>query len=166
MALAVPRTWVVGEVVTAAMMNAEVRDQWNDMIAGGTAFTSTWTATGTAPALGNGTLASRYKLVGKMCDFIIKLTAGTTTTYGTGNWAFSLPFTVSSTGDWIGRAFAGDNSVGAAGYSQGTAFLAGAATTVVPYFGNTGATAAATATAPQTWANADRLIITGRYETA
>lgn len=33
MPLATPRTWVVGEVVTAAMMNAEVRDQFNSLIA-------------------------------------------------------------------------------------------------------------------------------------
>lgn len=33
MPLATPRTWVVGEVVTAALMNAEIRDQFNDLIA-------------------------------------------------------------------------------------------------------------------------------------
>src|SRR5687767_4801287 len=31
--LATPRTWVVGEVVTAALMNAEIRDQFNALIA-------------------------------------------------------------------------------------------------------------------------------------
>ncbi|MFE1272060.1 hypothetical protein [Streptomyces sp. NPDC058758] len=166
MALAVPRTWVVGEVVTAAMMNAEVRDQWNDMIAGGTAYTPSWTSTGTAPALGNGTLTGRSKLVGKLCDATIKLTVGSTTTFGTGNWMFSLPYTASGNGEWIGRAFAGDASVGAAGYSQGTAYVATSGTTVAPYFGNTGGAASATATVPQTWANSDRLWITVRYETA
>lgn len=34
MKLATPRTWVVGEVVTAAQMNAEIRDQFNSLIAG------------------------------------------------------------------------------------------------------------------------------------
>ena len=166
MAIAVPRTWVVGEVVTAAMQNAEIRDQFLDLIAGGTAYTPAWTSTGTAPVLSNGTLTGRYKLVGKMCDATIKLTAGTTTTYGTGNWMFSLPFACSSTGEWIARAFAGDASVGAAGYSQGTAYVAASGTTVAPYFGNTGGAASATATVPQTWANGDRLWITVRYETA
>lgn len=164
MALAVPRTWVVGEVVTAAYMNAEIRDQWNDMIAGGAAYAVAWTSTGTAPALGNGTLTARAKLVGKMCDATIKLTAGTTTTYGTGVWAFSLPYTASSSADFVGRAFAGDSSVGTAGYSQGTAFIAGG-TTVQAYFGNNGGASGASATVPQTWANSDRLWITVRYET-
>lgn len=34
MYLATPRTWVVGEVVTAAMMNADIRDQFNLLING------------------------------------------------------------------------------------------------------------------------------------
>lgn len=33
MMLATPRTWVVGEVVTAAHLNAEIRDQFNTLIA-------------------------------------------------------------------------------------------------------------------------------------
>lgn len=33
MPLASPRTWVVGETVTAALMNAEIRDQMNALIA-------------------------------------------------------------------------------------------------------------------------------------
>ncbi|MFD4740967.1 hypothetical protein ACFWNQ_26895 [Streptomyces virginiae] len=33
MMLVTPRTWVVGEVVTAAMMNAEIRNQFNALIA-------------------------------------------------------------------------------------------------------------------------------------
>ncbi|MEU0716846.1 hypothetical protein ABZ498_06645 [Streptomyces lavendulocolor] len=32
MPLATPRTWVVGEVVTAALLNAEIRDQMNQLI--------------------------------------------------------------------------------------------------------------------------------------
>lgn len=32
MMLATPRTWVVGEVVTAAQLNAEIRDQFNALI--------------------------------------------------------------------------------------------------------------------------------------
>jgi len=166
MALAVPRTWVVGEVVTAAMQNAEIRDQFNDLIAGGTAYSPSWTASTTNPVLNAGaTLTGRYKLLGKMCDATIKLTAGASTTYGTGVWSFSLPFTASSNGDWIAKAFAGDASVGTAGYSQGTAFIAGG-TTVQAYFGNNGGSSGASSTVPQTWASGDRLWITIRYETA
>ncbi|MFE1903803.1 hypothetical protein ACFW96_09045 [Streptomyces gardneri] len=96
MALAVPRTWVVGEVVAAATLNAEIRDQFLDLIAGWTSYTPAWTSTGTAPALGNGSLFGRYKVIGKKCTAAWEHVMGTTTTFGTGTWAWSLPFTAAS----------------------------------------------------------------------
>ncbi|MFB7832000.1 hypothetical protein [Streptomyces sp. NPDC056056] len=96
MALAVPRTWVVGEVVAAATLNAEIRDQINDLIAGWISYTPTWTATGTAPVIGNGTLFGRYKVVGKVCTVAFEQVMGTLTTFGTGAWGWSLPFTAAS----------------------------------------------------------------------
>lgn len=110
MALAVPRTWVVGETVTAAYMNAEIRNQWNDMIAGWTAYTPSWTGSTSNPALGNGTIYGRYKVVGKVCTVLVEIVMGTTTTFGTGFWMVSLPFTAanpastSSNFAWIGTA--------------------------------------------------------------
>lgn len=98
MTIATPRTWVVGEVVSAAEMNAEIRDQWNDLIAGWTSFTPAWTSTGTAPSLGNGTILGRHKLVGKMATVTFEQVMGSTTTFGTGNYAWSLPFTAASPG--------------------------------------------------------------------
>ncbi|MGA4941785.1 hypothetical protein [Streptomyces cinereoruber] len=95
MALAVPRTWVVGEVVAAATLNAEIRDQFNDLISGWTTYTPAWTAS-TAPSIGNGTLIGRYKTIGKLCTVQIEIVMGTTTTFGTGIWFFSLPFTAAS----------------------------------------------------------------------
>jgi hypothetical protein len=96
MAIATPRTWVVGEVVTAAMLNAEVRDQWTDLISGWTSYTPAWTSTGTAPVLGNGTIFGRYKLVGKVCTANFEAVFGTTSTFGSGTWAFSVPFTAAN----------------------------------------------------------------------
>lgn len=129
MAIATPRTWVVGEVVTAAMMNAEVRDQWNDVIASGTAYTPVWTATSVNPSLGNGTIVGRYKLLGKMCTATIEMVAGTTTTFGTGTWAFTVPFTAASpastSANWVwcgaGRAHSATNwYTGTATVAKGT----------------------------------------------
>lgn len=56
-----------------------------------TAYTPAWASTGTAPALGNGTIAGRFMQFGKvgMAEFL--LTTGGTTTYGTGTYTFSLP---------------------------------------------------------------------------
>lgn len=160
-----PRTWVVGEVVSAAELNTEIRDQFTDILGSGTSYTPVWTSTGTAPSISNGTLVGRYKLIGKRCTATIRLTAGSSTTYGTGVYMFSLPFQASSAMDWIGRAFVGDLSVGAAGYSQGTAFVGASASTMNLYSGNTGGSSQIGATSPQTFANGDRIWASVDYET-
>lgn len=91
-----PRTWVVGEVVDAATMNEEIRDQFNSMFAAWTAYAPTWSGTGTA--IGNGTINGRYMLVGKTCTVNVEMVFGTTSNVGTGVYAWSLPFTAASPG--------------------------------------------------------------------
>lgn len=93
-----PRTWVVGEVVSAAEMNTEIRDQWNDVLGQWTSFTPAWTATTTAPALGNGTITGRYKLIGKTATVQWEQVMGSTTTFGAGTFGWTLPFTAASPG--------------------------------------------------------------------
>lgn len=118
-----PRTWVVGEVVTAALLNQEIRDQFNSMFAAWTSYTSTWQSTGTAPAIGNGTILARHMKLGRTVHTGIHWTAGSTSTYGTGNYTFTLPFTSASTGAttigvaqyvgtdrWGGESLIGSNS--------------------------------------------------------
>jgi hypothetical protein len=55
-------------------------------------FTPTWTSS-TPPSLGNGTLTGRYMLIGKTCFAVISLAFGSTTTLGSGNYLFGMPFT-------------------------------------------------------------------------
>jgi hypothetical protein len=55
-------------------------------------YTPTWTATTTNPTLGNGTLTGSYMQVGNLIAFTISLEFGSTTSGGTGNWRFALPF--------------------------------------------------------------------------
>ncbi|MFE4701470.1 hypothetical protein ACFRIC_30850 [Streptomyces sp. NPDC056738] len=93
-----PRTWVVGEVVSAAIMNQEVRDQFNSIFAAWTTYVPTWTSSGTAPALGNGTMVGRYMKIGRTVICHINMTTGSTSTYGTGNYNWSLPFTAANAG--------------------------------------------------------------------
>ncbi|AHG92123.1 hypothetical protein J421_4656 (plasmid) [Gemmatirosa kalamazoonensis] len=57
-------------------------------------FTPTWGASGTAPSLGNGTLTGKLWRRGQHVIAVIELTAGSTTTYGTGTWRFDLPASV------------------------------------------------------------------------
>jgi hypothetical protein len=59
-----PRTWVSGEVVTAAEMNAEVKTLATGIQAAYTTIATTWTGTTTNPAIGNGSLNMRYERIG------------------------------------------------------------------------------------------------------
>ncbi|MGD6761346.1 hypothetical protein ACOKM5_20645 [Streptomyces sp. BH097] len=91
-----PRTWTTGEVVTAAMMNTEVRDQFNSFFGAWSSYTPTWQAEGGAnPTLGNGTIVGRYLKIGRTVDWVVQLTWGSTTAAGGGggaeNWAIGLP---------------------------------------------------------------------------
>ncbi|MFD0146219.1 MULTISPECIES: hypothetical protein [unclassified Streptomyces] len=128
MALATPRTWVVGEVVTAAIQNQEIRDQFNDLIAPWVAFTPTWNSTGTAPSLGNGTLVGWHKDIGKSCTALWEITFGTTTTFGTGTYSWGMPHTAknpsgsTSTLNYLGhaRGHGADWYAGVVGVARGT----------------------------------------------
>lgn len=59
-----------------------------------TSYAVTWN--GTSVSLGNGSLNGRYMLIGKWCVATVEFIAGSTTSFGTGAWSFSLPFTVAS----------------------------------------------------------------------
>ncbi|PVD01353.1 hypothetical protein [Streptomyces sp. CS014] len=91
-----PRLWMAGETVTAAMLNTEIRDQFNSMFDAWTAFTPTWTSTGTAPTLGNGTLTGRYMKIGRTVHVYGALTFGSTTNTGTGSLTMGLPVQAAS----------------------------------------------------------------------
>lgn len=91
-----PRTWVVGEVVTGAELNQEIRDQWNSVLGAWTSYTPTFGSAGTAPAVGNGSLVGQYMKIGRTVLMSVVLTVGSSTTFGSGNLNFSLPATVSA----------------------------------------------------------------------
>ncbi|MER7807929.1 hypothetical protein [Streptomyces sp900116325] len=100
-----PRTWLVGETVTAALLNAEIRDQLNSMFSAWTPYTPAWTAATTNPVLGNGSLTGQYIKIGRTCTATVILTMGSTTTYGSGNYSFSLPFqAAAATVSYLGTA--------------------------------------------------------------
>ena len=79
-----------------------------------TSYTPTWSSTGTAPALGNGTIAGKYLRIGPIVFYKIALTWGSTTTGGTGAWTFTLPVTALDTTAYSepGGAVLNDASVG------------------------------------------------------
>jgi hypothetical protein len=88
-----PRTWVAAEVVTAAEMNAEIRDAFNGVQAAYGSYAPSWTAATTNPTLNNGTITGNYLQIGKRIEGRIILTIGSTTTLGSGAYTFGLPAT-------------------------------------------------------------------------
>lgn len=91
-----PRTWATGEFVTAAMMNAEVRDPFTGVQAAwettwdpGNA--SNWTAATTNPVIGNGTSLGYFLRYGKLIFFAGRILPGSTTTFGAGTYTINLP---------------------------------------------------------------------------
>lgn len=63
-----------------------------------TSYTPAWTSSGTAPAIGNGTIVGSYAKIGRIVIAKIMVETGSSTTYGTGFYSFSLPFTAATTG--------------------------------------------------------------------
>lgn len=129
------------------------------------AYTPTWTGTTTNPVLGNGTLTGKYIRNGKHVHVEILLTPGGTTTYGTGFWIFSLPYTQAATYAVLGDVMAQDTSAsltfGAGTWIYGAAQIIPAATS-----GANGGLALYGPAFPFTWATGDKLGITCDYETA
>ena len=155
-----PASWTAGEIPTAAKMNTEIRDAATGIQAGWTAYTPVWNALTTAPVIGNGTIAGSYYRVGKTVHYRIRIVAGSTTTYGTGTYTFTLPVTPNPVGnDVIGQAVLLDSSaptrVGRTGYlSSGVIILVSELGAIV------------TGAVPYTWAVSDSISVAGTYEAA
>lgn len=166
MAWTSPRTWVSGEVPTAAIFNTHVRDNLKAIGDAWTSYTPTWTSSGTAPAIGNGSLTGDYMRAGALVIFRIVLTMGGTTTYGTGTYSLSLPV-AAATG--IGRQVltggARDASATADYVIHGVITDASTTVSLRALPGTAGnALANMSPTVPFTWASSDVLTIGGTYE--
>jgi hypothetical protein len=128
-----------------------------------TSYTPTWAASGTAPSLGNGTLTGNYLQVGKQVIVRIAFIAGSTTTFGTGNWSFTLPFNpgISTAANGLpGGAYIEDLSV--AGY-QVVSMAFGNPNKIFPLISSASAIGPTT---PMTWANGDYMNLTTVYGVA
>lgn len=148
---------------SASTLNTWAWDSW----------TPSWTATGTAPAIGNGTLTGEYIQIGKTVIFRIKFIAGTTTTFGTGIWLFSLPVTLSTyytsgTPSNIGFLLGGymeDKAINGYGVVGGR-FDAISTFKVLYSNSATGTVSLVGQTAPFTWGSTDYATFSGIYEIA
>lgn len=121
-------------------------------------YSGGWGASGTAPALGNATNNSQYRIFGNQVFVKTYFTFGSTSTYGTGAWQFKLPIFSSYTNDntLIGLAYGFD--VGTA-YRQGIIRMSG--TNMVIHTENTGTEWQSNQ--PFTWTNGDFLSLQMNY---
>lgn len=130
-----------------------------------TAYTSAWTtAAGTPPAIGNGSIIARYKLMDiDTCAINIQLTGGTTTVWGSGSnqWRMSLPFVARPTyGEQVMVSEIHDSGVDR---KPAIARIPAGLTTIEQFIHDrTGFQVSNNQ--PQVWAGSDQLITTGMYE--
>lgn len=97
------------------------------------AYSPAWTSDGTQPSIGNGSVLGSYTVQGKLCTVQLVFLAGSTTTFGTGNWRFSLPMPAASgLQDSVGAAFGLDSGVG---FVIGASIVAAGASTVQAILG-------------------------------
>ncbi|WP_183092899.1 hypothetical protein [Nocardioides stalactiti] len=155
MAYSTPPTFTAGNTLTAAELNAYLRDNFKAL---GDAWTS-YTPTTTNITLGNGTLSAAYVSVGKMTFFRIKFTLGSTSAI-TGAPTFTLPATATATRTINAQLLMYDTSANT--FKGGWAFNNTTTTVVL----RDDASAVLSSTAPFTWATGDEIVITGTYEAA
>lgn len=161
-----PKTWVVGEVVSAAIMNQEIRDQFNSMFDPWSSYTPVWTAATTNPGLGNGSIVGRYMKIGRTCYVSVLLTSGSTTTYGSGAYSISLPVQSANAGVvQLGVARVSGASTTWIGQCHVNAGATTAGITTNAASGNA-AGANITPTVPETWAAGAAFRFSLTYQTA
>lgn len=156
MAWTSPRTWVAGEVVTAALLNTHLRDQLLELNSTASAWTS-WSPTLTNLTVGNGTLTSFYKQMGKTVFWRVSLVCGSTTVVGT-NATLTVPVAEVASSIQSGAAHMFDASASSLFYGS-TRISVG----VLSFISAGGVMAAAV---PFAWAVSDQLSSGGSYEAA
>jgi len=136
-----------------------------------TSYTPTWEAP-TPPAIGNGTITGAYKVIGKTCFVRGRITMGSTTTYGSGDWSIGLPVAAINAYAIQIPASLLDGSGGTGWYNalmNGAVALNTISSQILanlpPSFG--GSTAGGISSIfPFTWGSGDALYFNGSYEIA
>ncbi|MEU9865480.1 hypothetical protein AB0D99_31890 [Streptomyces sp. NPDC047971] len=154
--------WAAGSRITTTRLN-EISGIWIP-------YTMSWTGTTTNPAIGNGIIEAEYALVGGLCTVRGNVTMGSTTTYGSGQFQFSIPFMAATLGHadnhWVGSATSIDRGAawfpGQCRVASGTNYAQCISSTTA----GGGTPTEWNPTRPFTWANTDNLSFTVTYEPA
>jgi hypothetical protein len=126
-------------------------------------YQPTWTGATSNPSLGNGSLNGSYTRRGRVVLLSFRLVIGSTTTFGTGEWRFSLPFKSHS------RSYLGSVKI----FDSGTEIMGGfaqinegGATFLSVYGFKSGVVTGLSAddTHPITWTTSDELWVSITYD--
>ena len=124
-------------------------------------YNPAWTATGTAPAIGNAVVNAKYKIMGSKVKVNTEQVNGSTTTYGTNEYRWSTPFTsvaIESNFKFVGSVWATDTGVA---YYSGISIISDSSSSISCY---TSGGSAWGQTIPFTWGNTDKIAISVEYE--
>jgi hypothetical protein len=126
-------------------------------------YTPAWSGSVTNPVINNGSILGRYNVTNGVCTFNIDISMGSTTTFGSGAYAFTLPVTPANQTSC--SAFCQDSSAGLRAGGAGL-LTAGSGVFRVVVRGNAVDSAAAgiSSASPWAWANGDSITISGSYE--
>lgn len=123
---------------------------------------TTYTASPSSITVGNGTVTARYQQIGKLVNFYIKFTLGSTSTIGASNAGFSLPVANNNNGaiinTWLQDA-SGFNYLGLGEIFSSVIYFRTLETNA-----SYGTFVTVTSTVPFTWTTSDSITVTGSYE--
>lgn len=133
-----------------------------------TAYTPTWATTGTAPAYGNAVVVGQYLQIGKLVHTYGRVTFGSTSTFGTLVYSFSLPVTASAAAVSAPAGGMGQGADASAGFSFfPLVYLANSTTLRFEYAATyLGADQAVAHNSPWVWAQGDIISWNITYEAA
>lgn len=147
-------SFATGDTVTSTDLNT-IAGAWD---------TYTPTISGTGWALGNGTISGRWKKIGRLIVARVEIVFGTTSTYGTGALAVSLPTTAA----WIGTP--GGQGIAIDTGTETFPLVINIGVNFEPQCINASTTYGnfdnVTSTTPHTWANTDVIRFTAMYESS
>ena len=159
---------MIYETDTACVQVNDVTNGWQQIgpLGAWTTYTPTWSVSAGSVAIGNGTLTGAYTRIGRTIHFWMLWVAGSTTTFGSGDYRFTLPVAPRNVANFpfIGAANLTDSGT-TESFATWRSISAGSQT--FDFVAHSGATPFRVGTTvPWTWANGDQIRASGTYEAA
>lgn len=152
--------WSNDNIVAGALSDTNTGSTPNTVSIIAKSYTMAWTASTTNPTIGNGTISAEYERDGNYVIARGQVSFGSTTTFGSGVYSFSLPIApYAHTRDIIGTAYALDSG---SSFLEGVSLVSSGASTVQLLLGAAPANNVGP-TVPVTWASGDRIAFEIRY---